>query len=229
MTILTASGLAALKKHSAGGGGGGGGTYALVSHATANDSSSATTSGIDTTGSKLIVIVVSWFSGAVTVSDSKGNTYTALTSRIDSSGSYANRIYYCISPTIGTGHTFTVAASFVVFNAMSFSLSSGTPTFDVENGLNHDASTVSSLQPGTVTPAGNNELFITGITWNNPATPPTASINSSFNTPYQSQQGANNLYGGASYKIQTTGAAENPTWSFDNPINDAAATIAVLK
>lgn len=211
------------------GGGGGGGSYAFINSATAFDGVSATTAGFDSTGAKLIVINVSYFSGAVTISDSKGNSYTPLTNHIDASGAYATRIYYCANPTVGTGHTFTVLAAFVVVNAMAFSFTGTTPTLDSENGFNHDSSTVSSWQPGSVTPSGNNELFVTCTTWNNPAVAPTASIDSSFTGLIQSQEGGNNLYGAAAYKIQTTGGAENPTWSFDNPVNAGAASVAVFK
>ena len=215
-------------------GGGGAFTYSAGVHATANSTSSATTSGINTTGVNLIVIEANWFSGSLTISDSKGNTWTAsgspLTQFQGSLGRYTTRFYYCVNPTVGTGHTFTGAASFVVINVMTFTKSSGTPTFDVQNGLNYTSANTTTIQSGSVAPAGNNELFILGTCFNNTGTTPLpVTADSSFISSDQSQQGTNNLYGAAWYKIQTTGGAENPTMTFAFTIDEASAAIATFK
>jgi hypothetical protein len=226
-TPLEAPGLAAFKKTVAGGGGGGGGTYSLIAHATANGGSSGTTAGTNTTGANLIIISASWFSGAATISDNKGNTYTALAAHGDTDGQYSNQFYYCVSPTVGSGHTFTLAAAFGVINVAAFSLSSGTPAFDTQNGLNFSFANTTSFQPGSVAPAGNNELFVTSAAWNQ--TGVSASIGSSFIITDQAQQGANALSGALAYKIQTAGGSENPTWTFSGTINAGSSSIAVFK
>jgi hypothetical protein len=223
--------LAAFKKKvsSGGGGGGGGGTYALVTHATGNGASgSITTANANTTGAKLIVVSVSWFSGTCAVSDNKGNTYTALTAHGDNSGIYSNRLFYCVNPTVGSGHTVTATGNFVVVNMEAFSLTGGgSPTFDTQSGYNHNSVNTTTFHPGSVTPAGNNELFVTSASWNISGI--TSTIDSSFTITDQSQQGGNALSGGLAYKIQTTSGSENPTWTFSGTVNTGSASIAVFK
>lgn len=211
-------------------GGGGAGTYSFITHTTANSSSSATTSAVDTTGANLIVIEVNWFSGSATISDSKGNTWTALTQFQGSLSRYTTRLYYCINPTVGTGHTFTAAATIVVVNVAVFSKTGSAPAFDVQNGLNYTSANTTTIQPGSLTPAGNNELFILGACFNDIGTTALpATADSSFNSTDQSKQGSNLLYGACWYKIQTTGGAENPTITFAHLIDEASAAIAVFK
>jgi hypothetical protein len=216
-------------KKKAASGGGGGSTYTLLAHTQANNGSSATTAGIDTTGAKLIVISLGWFSGSTTLSDSKGNTWTALTSHNNTQGDYFSRLFYCVNPTVGTGHTFTGAASFVVIIVAAFSYTGTTPAFDVQNGVNPAASNVTTMQPGSVTPAGNNELFITSACWNSTTGTPTASIDSSFAITDQAQQGTNALFSGLAYKIQTASGSENPTYTLAATIDVWAAVIACFK
>lgn len=221
------------KQTAGGGGGGGGGTYALVGHATGNDVSSAVATITDTTGAKLIIAAMSFFAGTPAVTDNKGNTYQPLTSHVDASTDYFARLFYCIAPSVGASHALTGTASgggFIVLSAAAFSLSSGTPTFDSENGTNHDSSNVTTLAGGTLAPSVNNQLLVAAVTWNLPGgSPRTVSINSGFTITDQSQQGSNNLFGGLAYLIQTTGGSVSPTWTFSDVINDAAAADATFK
>jgi hypothetical protein len=89
---------------------------ALVSSLTATPGGSGgTTAALDTSGANLLILSVSWYTintaNPSTISDSKGNTWTALTRRNSPSGHFAHRLWYATNPTVGTGHTFTVTAS----------------------------------------------------------------------------------------------------------------------
>src|SRR4051794_19191066 len=84
---------------------------ALVADASSNGSF---TSAINTTGANLIVVSVSTQDSYATVSDSKGNNYTLLLSQVSNDGANRLLFYYCLNPTVGSGHTFSNNASYGV-------------------------------------------------------------------------------------------------------------------
>ncbi|MFM2357274.1 MAG: hypothetical protein RJA61_11 [Candidatus Parcubacteria bacterium] len=182
-----------------------------------------TTGAIDTTGANLIVVVVSWYSGAAnTLSDSKGNTWTALTAY--AAGNTQQRIYYAYNPTVGSGHTFTATNSSYPSIAVSAWSGAATSPYDVENGSS--GSGITSKQPGSVTPSENNELIITGLGFD---TSNTLSINSGFTISNQLNYTVGNYMGGAmAYLVQTTSAAVNPTWSWSSSMG-VSTGIATFK
>jgi lysophospholipase L1-like esterase len=202
---------------------------ALVSNAAAAGLNSGTTSAINTTGATLLVCVAAFNSAAsVTISDSKSNTWTALTLQDPGGGlTVAGLIYYVANPTVGTGHTFTITAT---GNApagafMAFSGVTTASPFDVQNGANTNGS-VTSLATGSVTPGQNNELVVSGLGLGAANTP---SESASFTlVDHLSFVGGTSYGVDSSYKVQTTAAAVNPTWSWASATN-AAAMIATFK
>ncbi len=181
--------------------------------------------GIDTTGATLLAIHGSSFSSITGVSDSKGNTWVPLTEQ-NQAGSRFSRLWYAENPTVGAGHTFTVAGS-LIFSYMVAASFSGVATsspFDVENG--DDVAGVSAIQPGSVTPSEDDELFVTGMC--SASGNGTPAIDSSFSViASQIFVGGTSMAGGMAYKVQTSAGAENPTWSWVDA-NNAAAIIAVF-
>lgn len=183
-----------------------------------------TTSAIDTTGSKLIVLSVSkWTTGAISVSDSKGNTWVPLTER-GSGSTPTNRLYYCENPIVGSGHTFTVTGSsvYIALGILAFNGSDISP-FDLENG--NTSPSGNSLNPGSITPSIDNEVVITSIATDSSSG---MGIDSGFtfiDIPYSA---GNNMGGGISYKIQTIAAAINPAFSWAGAPG-GASTIASFK
>lgn len=169
----------------------------------------ATTASMDTTGADFLVVFIAT-DGSFTVSDSKSNTWSYATV-----GSFG-RIAYCRPTSVGTGHTFSTPVSYSYVFAAAFSGSATSP-FDAESsggGTNQFAANGVSFsgEPGSVTPAETDELFITGIALGYDAG--SAAIDDGF-TVLQSQAGVpSNAYGGAlAYKIKTDSTAENPTWT----------------
>lgn len=187
--------------------------YALVSGVVASPvggGASPTTTAIDTTGADLLIIAAahaSW--GSVgTVSDSKSNTWTALTTRNSDAGSI--RLLYCQNPTVGSGHTFTTTGTFSSIGAVGFSGSTSSP-FDTgrESGAAVNAGT--SVQPGSITPSVDGALIISVTSFANEGVT-SLTINSGFTEAFELPTGAGQYYGVAlSYLIQTTAAAVNPT------------------
>lgn len=208
--------------------------YSLVSNANAASSggASVTTSGIDSTGGSLIVLVLSSYQavspGHPTISDSKGNVWTSTTAYNKVNPRAA--IYYASNPIVGTGHTFTAtnnpsaAYSVVSVSVWSGSLTGSDP-LDRVAGASSGASTSITLS-GSVTPSVDNCLIISGMTG---TVSNTMGIDSSFTVISQNNYSAGNNMGGAhAYLVQGTAAAFNPTWSWTNSMT-SAMIVAVFK
>jgi hypothetical protein len=140
---------------------------AFVSQIAASGANTFTSGTLDTSGADLLVVVVTeGTAGAVTLSDSKSNTWNPLTEQ--SAVAPACVIYYAkAAGKTGTGHTFTATGSsiFCVLNVMAFSGSDATAPFDQQNGAGGGSFT-STAAPGSITPTVDNELIISGFAWN---------------------------------------------------------------
>lgn len=187
--------------------------YALVNHVEAAlGVNGGTTGSIDTSGASFLVLSVGWYVGgtAPTISDSKSNTWTALTQQ-SWGGVSANRLYYCASPSVGSGHTFTASgsSSYSSMCVLAFSGSHATP-YDQENG---SGATSATIQPGSITPPEDNCLVVSGVCPSDSSG--AIAINGGF-TEYDIPWviGVNEGCG-IGYLIQTTATAANPTWTMD--------------
>lgn len=204
---------------------------ALVAHAIAGSggTSSATTAGVNTSGANFLVVVAVDLAGGSqsAISDSYGNTpYLQLTSQ---SATVRETISFYYSATVGAGHTFTASGGTVsAIAAAAFSGVLTTNPVDVQAGTNNSGS--ATIQPGSITPTQNNELIISGIGGYVVAGSETYSIDSGMTIT--DQQG---LIGGASfglalaYKVQTTAAAINPTWTVSSSAAGLSATNGSFK
>lgn len=172
-----------------------------------------------------MVIGAAYDSGA-TVSDSNGNTWTALTAISPGGGDTFCRLWYCENPTVGSGHTVTISIS---YGAVFMSAFSGgkAASFDVENGDFAVSSSITSQQTGSITPTENNELVIACMAVG--ATNSAHGVNGGF-TLAASVNGTTGVQygGGFAYLIQTTAAAANPTFSWTGNAG-AAGRIASFK
>ncbi len=198
----------------------------IGSVAAGGSGSTTTTAALDTTGASLIVVGVSHQQGtAVALSDSAGNTWTALT---ESSVSTlcAGILYYCIHPRTSATHTFTenTASNFSSVFAAAFK-GSALNTFDQQVGNTSNPST--TVQLGSITPTITNELLITLLSYN--GTGATVSIDSGFTITDSVDFLVSNHYGGSlAYLIQGGASSVNPTWTrVDSQAN--AARIATFK
>jgi phage gp36-like protein len=80
--------------------------------------SGGTTSALDTTGANAIAVWMA-YGGSPTLTDNKGNTYTAGTA----GGSVLGRWYYCLNAVVGTGHTWTVGGGSTASSIVVYALS----------------------------------------------------------------------------------------------------------
>jgi hypothetical protein len=205
-------------------------SFALVAHTGSAALGGPTTGAINTTGADLIVIAVS-FDGGTTevVSDSKSNTWTALTAKADAAAN-KTRFYYCVSPTVGSGHTFTVARSgggnnAAAINVAAFSGVKLASPFDQQNGATEDSG-AATLSTGSVTPSEANELVVASLGFDAART---IAVNGGFTISDQQNFSGGSNYGNAlAYLIQTSIAAANPAFSWTTNTT-AAAVIATFK
>lgn len=187
---------------------------AYVAGITANlGANGGTTSSVDSTGGNLVVVAVSSYdlTSAPTVSDSKGNTYNALTARVYA-GSHRVQLFYAENATVGSGHTFTVtgSTSYASISVNVFSGAKSSGAFDQQNGA---AGANSPASTGSVTPTEDNEVVVAGIALD--SAPSGLSINGGFSTPAVAYFAGGSAYGvGSAYLIQTTATAANPAWSW---------------
>jgi hypothetical protein len=180
-----------------------------------------TTGSIDTTGATLLVVAIACYHTSDTVvSDNKSNTWTALTVR--TSGFYRNRLFYCKSPTVGSGHTFTATNS---YNSIAVYAFSGTDGSDAESENGATATSGTSLQPGSVTPTVNGSLVITSFMGHYTESHAITGFTKQDIT--QSSGAYPSL--GLAYLVQTTAAAINPTWTWTFSPDACASAIAVFK
>lgn len=204
----------------------------LLTNVSKASQTTATSSAIDTTGASLIVVHLSWVSASITLSDSKSNTWTALTQQTSNGSS---RLYYCASPVSGSGHTFTITGSgnlYFVLSAAAFSGTHATTPFDSENGASTGAFT-SGCDAGSVTPSAVGELMVTGYhSEAGSATPPyTITGGGGYTIINQVAMSPGTYYGGAiAYLISTGVSALNPFWNnSSSTVERQAATHASFK
>lgn len=198
-------------------------SFTFETDARSTNNNSVTTSSTDTTGATLIVIAcVHEAAGAVAPTDSKGNTWTALTRY--KHASCGVDFYYCVNPTVGSGHTFTLSSTgdFPAIAVVGFSGAAASP-FDGVNGSNGGTT---STATGNLTPSENDCLVVTAGGFNSTNTP---SVSSPFSSNVTAALGGTaNAYGiGLAYEIQTTATLRNATWT--SGAGGMAVTIAAFK
>jgi hypothetical protein len=176
------------------------------------NNNNVTTGAINTTGAGLLVVAMSnSTAGTSTLSDSKGNTWNALTAK-SHAGTCKEQFYYATNPPIvGTGHTFSATGT-GTSPALSVSAWAGiaTPVLDQQNGA-IQGSSGPTLATGTITPTVANELWLSAF-----CSPDiTSSFTAATGTIINSLTASALTFGIAtSYKIQTTIQTEGETWTY---------------
>lgn len=176
-------------------------TITFIAATKAASQSNATTPAIDTTGANFLVLMVSSGTNTLTISDSKGNTYTALTG----SGSAPKaQIYYCANATVGTGHTFSITGTSIAcsFVAAAYAGVVTSSPVDTQHIGNVTATNVATFAI-TKTPTVDGCLVINGVAGGTAWTAYAAASGWSL-ADSQSYVGGVNYGSGLEYKIQTT-------------------------
>ena len=181
-----------------------------------------TTSGMDMTGASLLVAVTSDQATPV-ITDSSGNTWA---SAVVGSGVSPNvRCFYVANPTVTASMTFTVTdtAGYPAVVYLGFSGVATVSPLDQTNNFNIGGGGT-SIAAGSITPGSAGEVVVAGVANNDQSGVPT--IGSGFSTPVTVGAAGGVSFGvAASYLVQTTATAVNPTWTDANG-NLTGATIA---
>jgi hypothetical protein len=199
------------------------------------DNVSATTAAVDTTGANLIVGGVrasGIAAGDLIFTDNKSNTWTALTRYTNTESGDEVQLFYCASPTVGTGHTFhgsgdNVTTCYPDVGMIAFSGASATPYGGQITGANSAGATVTSLQAGSLTPSEDNCVLVTLAGFGGGGGGSSGTIDLGFDAQVKENLGHNNPAGMA-YLIETAATARNPTWSWTGA-SFAVATMAAFK
>lgn len=192
---------------------------APVVTASIQSSSGATSADVDTTGANLMVAFVGAYSLPTWTDNKNATGWTPLTLH-NNGGSHNVRLYYIKNPVVGAGHHFTINADggFNTLIVQAFSGADTTAPFDAESGINTDAGT--GAQPGSITPAGNNELFVAGILdveYVHTGAPGNLAIDSGFTIARSiayNADGGNSFGATLAYYVQGTAGALNPAWTW---------------
>lgn len=199
--------------------------------ADAPDGVQATTPAINTSGATLLTVMVVYYTpgGTATLSDSKSNTWTPLTIYTASDGT--GQLYYCKNPIVGSGHTFTLTddGGGSDYNALAVAAFSGTNTAaNADGDVGAGSASVTTQQPGSLTPSLDNGVVVTGLMFVDSSQVGDATINSGF-TVTNSKSSAVGYSVALAYKIQTTAAAVNPTWTSPSAANTMIAAMTSFK
>lgn len=187
----------------------------------------ATTGAVDTTGANLLVVSGGWFNGVTpdpTFTDSKGNTWTALTKQTDAG--LSGRMWWCSPTSVGSGHTFDMAGSTLAisFYIQAWSGAAASP-YDGENGASANATAV--IQTGSLTPSQANDLIVSSFV---PSVAGTYTVDSGFTISDTIQFNSGVNEGGAqAYLIQGAASAVNPQWASGGAGASITASIAAFK
>ncbi len=199
----------------------------LVAHASIGAGvDGGATSAINTSDATLLVAIVAsenTIGSSGVVSDSKSNVWTARTLAASGTTAYL-RIFDCVAPIVGAGHTFTSTLvggyPFLAVAAFKGTLVGG--AFSKEGTSNVASGT--SLANGSITPDYANALVVTGIACPRATTAPTCTLATISDA--SAIVALTNFSGGLAYIAQQPATAINPVWSWA-PAEPGAAAIAV--
>lgn len=184
------------------------------------DNNSVTSGGVNTSGANLLVLMSSTGTSP-TPTDSYSNTWTGLTMRNGSFGGDL-KIWYCLSPSVGSGHTFSLSGS-GEGASLCVGAFAGVDAYHSENGT---GSPTTDPSAGSVTPPEDGCLIVT-----------TAAVyggdggHATIASPYTLQEfvnGSNSVHWDSTlaYYIQPTAASVNPSWTMAT--FSVAAAVAVF-
>lgn len=207
--------------------GGGGATWAVVFTAFINGNGDGVTTStsppVDSTGATLIVATVE---GADfrTFIDNKLNIYTSLN---DAGGTPRENFRYVISPTVGTGHTFSLTQGASGYVIGLKKTAGGTPVFDAQaSGASGNFNNSQPFTPGSITPATSSDILLSAVILDGAATG--ISVDSGFGIlDTQTATSGRVIYFGTNQPASTS--AVNPTWSQTGTGQGGAVNHAAFK
>lgn len=197
---------------------------AFLVSTSAGGGAGGTSPNIDTTGATFLIANGVADSGVPTISDSKGNTWTAVPTIYGGSFPtfHRQRLFYVENPTVGTGHNFTcsgtnASACFAAHDAVAVS-----SVYDTEIGAQRLG--VSAATGGSIGAAS--RLVITGLGAES------AAVSATLSTAGFTLDEAHPHVGGISYGSyighKYVSAAEDPSWSLGGTFDVTVANASFV-
>lgn len=203
-----------------------------------------TSSAINTASpaAQIMIVAVAYQTaggGAVAISDLAGNTWAPYTNYLGAGSQNNIRMWSCGIPPAAACATSSVETVTVTGSAV-IDFNAGVMAFSAPSGYAADGSVVGNTagvapnsQPGSITPAGAGDLFVTAVTNTDGSGTITATINSGFTQPFgfaAFDAAAGGLQGfGMGYLISSGSSAQNPTWAFGTGTSPSPATMVAIK
>ena len=161
----------------------------------------------------LVAAVGSYASSAApTITDSKSNTWVRVSPEPVQGANPRLTLFYCSSPTVGTGHTFTLGTgAYMSFEVAAFGEVGGAGAV-LAGAAGTNGVLSSPVTTGTTTPPSNGALIITAVSLD---TQLTLALGGSFSVIDQRPYLGGNWFGSAlGYMIQGTAAGVSASWSW---------------
>jgi hypothetical protein len=192
---------------------------------------SGTSAVMDTTTATLGVVHIAQYLAATLVVPNDSNANVWILGPDQPGGTECRtRLFYCINPIVGAGHTVTLPGSSAACMQVQFfsgGIAPVNPQVPAASARTFGSQTL--LQPGSLTPLYPGSLVITSSSFDDSTAGP-VTINSSFSITDQSHYNSGVTEGGAlAYLVQTTAAPVNPTWTMAGSTGDIVAAMLVFK
>lgn len=184
---------------------------ALLTHTVKAGSSTPgtlVTDPISTLGATLIALISTGLFGPLDITADTGSN-TFVNGNTVTSGARNARISWVIAPATNAAHTFTLSGTDNRFQGVTVAcFDDVSPVFDQQNTGATSAGT--TIQPGSLTPASANNLFLVGLGGD-----ANTSISIGAGTIADACLGVGSVNFGAAlaYFDQTAATAQNPTWT----------------
>lgn len=167
---------------------------------------------INTTGADIIAIAVSDFSGGVTPTDNKGNTYTQAVSVTTTR--QTPKWFTCHNPVVGAGHTFNTTGSNGFIAALAFSGTASGTVVDQTHGGISGALGSTTVSTGSVTPTQDGEIILAMMSIDDPSITTAPTVDSGLSGVTFDDNVPGSVFGLATaWKVQSAAAAINVTFT----------------
>jgi hypothetical protein len=180
---------------------------------------------INTTGADLLVIVVGWVNGAGTspiVADSKGNTWTLARKQLSAAGNQNVGVFYSKPSSVGTNHTVSITLN-NSYATVWFSAFSGSGSSQPDQVNSATAASGTALSAGSITPAVQNSLVISGVIFG--TTAGTTAASAGFTGGAIAFSNGNHVSLGYGHKTKSVAEAINPSWTWTPSQSNVCAVV----
>lgn len=202
---------------------------AYVSSAEGGGNFGGTSGSFNSTGADLLVVLAGGTSNihTATISDNKGNTWTALNNQGGSTS--GSKGWYAKNAIVGTGHTVTISignSTVSVFHVYALSGADLTTPLIAQDG--NWAGPAETMEYSAGVSPTNGGIALCNVNCVNDLD--SISINESYTIQITTvASGGNNNYQSSAYKLFPTGALTNPDWSWTGSEDEMAGHLVAFK